>query len=217
MQRDVRRRIPLWLKALYTAFVAAIVPVYARQYGWRNFLWFSDIALLLTTPALWLERPLLASMQAVSVTVPETGWTIDLGARQLFGVRLIGLADYMFDRKIPRPIRALSLFHLWLPPLLLWTVARLGYDRRAFRAQTLLTWTVLVATYHLTDPADDINWVYGLSGSPQRRIDRRVYLLFVMAMYPIAFHWPAHLALSHLFPKPSDAATLDRTAAAAPR
>ena len=72
MQRDVRRRIPLWLKALYTAFVAAIVPVYARQYGWRNFLWFSDIALLLTTPALWLERPLLASMQAVSVTVPET-------------------------------------------------------------------------------------------------------------------------------------------------
>src|SRR5438105_922327 len=35
---------PLWLKLAYTAFVAAIVPVYVRQYGWRNFLWFSDVA-----------------------------------------------------------------------------------------------------------------------------------------------------------------------------
>src|SRR5207237_10374387 len=134
----------------------------------------------------------LVSMQAVSVTVPETGWIVDLAGRQLFGVRLIGLADYMFDRKIPRPTRALSLFHLWLPPLLLWAVGRLGYDRRAFSAQTLLTWTVLVTTYRLTDPADDIIWVYGPSRSPQRWMNRRVYLLFVMAMYPVALHWPAH-------------------------
>lgn len=211
------RRIPVWLKVAYTAIVAAIVPVYVRQYGWRNFLWFSDVALLVTVPALWLERPLLASMQAVSVTVPETGWMVDLAARQLFGVRLIGLADYMFDRKIPRPIRALSLFHLWLPPLLLWTVGRLGYDRRAFRAQTLLTWTVLVTTYRLTDPADDINWVYGLSGSPQRWMNPRVYLLLVMTMYPIAFHWPAHLALTRLFPNPSNAASMDRASATTTR
>src|SRR5437763_3475024 len=85
------RRIPLWLKLAYTAFVAAIVPVYVRQYGWRNFLWFSDVALFLTLPALWLAHPLPASMQAVSITVPETGWAIDLIARQLFGTRLIGL------------------------------------------------------------------------------------------------------------------------------
>jgi hypothetical protein len=205
-------RIPLWLKVAYTAFVAAIVPVYVRQYGWRNFLWFSDVALFATVPALWLESPRLASMQAVSITVPETGWMIDFVARGLFGVRLIGLADYMFDRKIPRPVRALSLFHLWLPPLLLWTVARVGYDRRALPSQTLVTWTVLFATYHLTDPADDINWVYGLTGSPQRWTNPRAYLLLVMAMYPIAFHWPAHVAFTRLFPSPSHIAARDRVA-----
>src|SRR5438093_5596751 len=155
------------MKWLYTAFAAAVAPVYARQYGWRNFLWFSDVALFATVPALWLEHRLLASMQAVSVTVPETGWTVDL-VGQCFRVRLIGLADYMFDRKIPRSVRALSLFHLWLPPLLLWMLNTLGYDRRAIRAQTASTWALLVATYALTDPSDDINWVYGLSGSPQR-------------------------------------------------
>jgi len=38
----MRRDSPLWLKLAYTAFAAAIVPVYVRQYGWRNFL---DVAL----------------------------------------------------------------------------------------------------------------------------------------------------------------------------
>lgn len=204
------RRIPLWLKVAQTTFVAAIIPPYLRQYGWRNFLWFSDVALLASVPALWLEHPLLASMQAVSVTVPETGWTVDL-VGQCFRVRLIGLADYMFDRRIPRPVRALSLFHLWLPPLLLWTTGRLGYDRRAFRAQTVVTWLLLVTTYALTEPADDINWVYGLSGSPQRSIDPRAYLLLVMLLYPIAFHLPAHAACSRLFRSASDVAAMDCT------
>jgi hypothetical protein len=100
---------------------------------------------------------------------------------------------------------------------LLWTVARLGYDRRALLAQTLVTWTLLIATYHTTDPADDINWVYGLGGSRQRWTNPRTYLLLVMAVYPLAFHWPAHLAFTRLFPSPSDVAAMDRAPAAAIR
>ena len=199
-----RQRIPTWMKWLYTAFAAAVAPVYARQYGWRNFLWFSDVALFATVPALWLEHPLLSSMQTVSLTVPEAGWAIDFAAHLFAGRRPIGLADYMFDPKIRRSIRAISLFHLWLPPLLMWTVSRLGYDRRALPAQTLATWALLVTTYHVTEPGDDINWVYGLSGSPQHRINPTIYLLLVMAVYPIAFHWPAHVAFTRIFPAPSD-------------
>src|SRR5216117_2717905 len=101
-------RIPGWLKWSCTAFVEALVPVYVRQYGWRNFLWFSDVALLVTVPALWLEEPRLVSMQAVGITVPEAGWSADLAFQTLAGRPLIGLADYMFDPKIPRPVRALS-------------------------------------------------------------------------------------------------------------
>src|SRR5207247_1887208 len=133
----------------------------------------------------------------------------DFLARGLSGVRVIGLADYMFDRKIPRRVRALSLFHLWLPPLLLWMIARLGYDRRALRAQTAASCVLLVTTYALTTPSDDINWVYGLSGSPQRSIDPRTYLLLVIAVYPLAFHWPAHAAFTRMFPSPQDVHAMD--------
>src|SRR5260370_33967266 len=59
--------IPLLLKLVVTMFVAVLVPIYWRYYGPGNFLWFSDLALFLTLAALWLESPLLASTQAVSV------------------------------------------------------------------------------------------------------------------------------------------------------
>jgi hypothetical protein len=59
--------IPLGLKVVYTIFVCALVPIYWREYGPANFLWFSDIALLALVPALWLENALLVSMLAISV------------------------------------------------------------------------------------------------------------------------------------------------------
>jgi hypothetical protein len=48
--------LPIWLKLSYSAFVTVLVPVYTRQYGWANFLWFSDVALLLGCVAVWLGR-----------------------------------------------------------------------------------------------------------------------------------------------------------------
>ena len=51
--------IPLGLKVVYTIFVCALVPIYWREYGSANFLWFSDIALLALVPALWLENAAL--------------------------------------------------------------------------------------------------------------------------------------------------------------
>ena len=56
-------QIPLWLKLAYSAFVAVLVPYYLHQYGPLNFLWFCDVALLMTmataAPSLekWLASP----------------------------------------------------------------------------------------------------------------------------------------------------------------
>jgi hypothetical protein len=45
----------------------------------------------------------------------------------------------MFDRRLSRFVRALSLFHVWLTPVLLLVVSRTGYDRRALKYQTVVT------------------------------------------------------------------------------
>jgi hypothetical protein len=191
--------LPLWLKLAYTLMVAAIVPVYLVHYGPANFLWFSDIALIVTGIALWQESRLLASMMAVGVLLPELLWNVSFFSRLLVRVRVTGLADYMFDRAIPRWIRALSLFHIPMPIVLLWMLHTLGYDPRALLAQTVLAWVILPVTYAMTDPRENINWVFGPGGQPQRRLAPRLYLLLVLVVFPLIVYVPTHFLLRALF------------------
>jgi hypothetical protein len=191
--------IPLWIKVAYTLMVATIVPVYFVHYGALNFLWFSDIALIVTGIALWDENRLLASMMAVAVLLPEALWNISFFARLLGGVRVSGLADYMFDGAIPLWIRGLSLFHIPMPLALLWMLHTLGYDSRALPAQTALAWVVFPVTYVLSDPKDNINWVFGPGPRPQRRLPPRVYLALLLIVFPLIVYVPTHVLLRVLF------------------
>ena len=191
--------IPLWIKLAYTGLLAVILPVYWVKYGWRNFLWFSDIALIATGIALWLESSLIASMMALAVLLPEVLWNVSYFARLLFGLHASNLAGYMFDRKIPRFLRALSLFHVPLPIVLLWMLDRLGYDPRAALAQTLLAWIVLPVTYAVVRPGDEnINWVHGWD-ERQKRFPPLVYLALIMFAFPVGLYLPTHFALNALF------------------
>ncbi len=191
--------IPLWIKIAYTLFVLITVAIYSVKYPPANFLWFSDIALLLTAAALWLESPLLASMVAVGTLLPEILWNASFFGQLLTGRRVSGLTDYMFDASLPRYLRALSLFHVVLPVLVLWLVARMGYDGRALIAQTVLAWVVLTLSYWLTDPKLNVNWVFGWGAKPQDLVPPVVYLVLLMVGFPALIHYPTHLVLVRLF------------------
>jgi hypothetical protein len=189
------KKIPRWIKFSYTLFLCILVPVYAVQYGAANFLWFSDIALLATLVALWRESRLLVSMQAVSVLLLESVWMLDFLSGLLTGSSPFGLAAYMFDSTLSRFLRALSLFHLVLPPLLLWLVYRLGYDTRAWLAQTLVAWVVLPVCYFFTTPTANINWVFGPGQQPQTWMSPSLYFLLVMLVFPLGVYLPTHALL----------------------
>jgi hypothetical protein len=192
--------VPLWLKVGCTLFVAVLVPVYGWYYGPANFLWFSDLALFLALAALWLEDPLPAGMGTLSVGLLELLWLTDFLARLLFGVSPPGLAEYMFDPKIPLPVRGLSLFHVPLPLLLFWLTWRLGYDPRALPAQTVLAWVVLLACHFFTRPSENINWVFGPGSRPQTALPSGLYLALVLAFFPVCVYLPAHLLLRAVCP-----------------
>lgn len=44
-----------WITVAYTLVAGLIVTVYWVRYGPANFLWFSDMALIVTAIALWTE------------------------------------------------------------------------------------------------------------------------------------------------------------------
>ena len=191
--------IPLWLKVAYTLFLCVLVPIYWTRWGPKNFLWFSDIALLTTGVALWLESALLASMMTLAIALPELAWNADFFGRLVTGRHVLGLADYMFDSRTPRYLRALSLFHVALPVALVWMVHRLGYDPRAWLFQTVVALIVLPVSYAMTDPADNVNWVRGPGGRPQTRVAPLAYLALTMLFFPLAVYLPTHVLLLALF------------------
>lgn len=191
--------IPISLKIAYTLFVCLLVPIYWRQYGLVNFLWFSDIALLVLVPALWLESPLLISMMALAVVLPELAWNVDYFFRLATGVSLIGLTSYMFDATIPPFIRGLSLFHVALPVILIWMLSLLGYDGRALLWQTLVAAAVLPLSYFLSNPRENVNWVYGLGEKPQTKVPAPLFVLFLMLLFPVGVYLPTHLLLDRIF------------------
>jgi hypothetical protein len=194
-------KLSVWIKIPYTVFVCVLVPVYWLERGPANFLWLSDIALLATVPALWLENRFLASMMAVGVLLPELAWNLDFFLRLITGYDVIGLngTGYMFGTSYTPLFKFFSLFHVFLPTLLLWMIYRLGYDRRAVYAETLLIWVLLLVCYLATDPERNLNWVFGMGNPPQTWVSGPLYLVLLMCLYPLLVLVPTHYILKSTF------------------
>ena len=190
---------PLWLKLAYTAMAAGVLIVYWFRYGPANYLWLSDVALILLVPALWLESALLTSVVAVGTLALELFWVADVLARLLFGHRSQGLTGYMFDARRPRWLRGLSLYHVVLPALTIWMLFILGYDSRALPVMLILGGIVLAASWRFTDPELNINWVHGLGGGARSRRAPVARLVVTMGAFALLVWLPTHWLLEWLF------------------
>jgi hypothetical protein len=206
-------RVPLAVKLAYTAFMAVLVPVYLHNYGPTNFLYFCDIALVLTLFAIWPENALVISMCAVGIVVPQAVWVVDFLVN-LGGFSLTGMTDYMFQSNHSLFLRLLSLFHGWMPFLLFYLVWKIGYDRRALWPWTGLFWVVmLVCFFFMPPPTPDpgltpvnINYVWGMRDTEaQNMMPAWLWLTSLMIGIPVCVFVPTHFILSFTMPGASEA------------
>ena len=190
----------LW-KLAYTVFVLLVVAIWRRHYGWRNLLWFSDVALIGAVPALWLKSAAITSVLAVTVLLPEILWNVDFVLRLLLRRRITGLTDYMFEPERPRLLRVLSaLFHVPLPVLLVWMLVEYGYDASVgLTGAVLLAAVVLPWSRAVSTPERNINWTYGL-GAARTRLSAGVYVALLYAGFVLAVFLPTHYVLRNLLP-----------------
>ncbi len=200
-----QQRIPTLLKWAYTTFIAVLVPVYWANYGASNFLYFCDVALLLTLLTVWTKKTLFGSMAAIGILIPQMLWCLDFGS-ELAGLHLVGMTSYMFNSETSLFLRGLSLFHGWLPFMLVFLVIRLGYDRRAFVAWTALAITLCLIAYFLMPPAGavlpdpktpmNINYVFGFDDrEAQTWMPAGWYLVFWITLLITLVYLPTHVFL----------------------
>lgn len=186
--------MPRWLKIAWTLWVAFWVPVYWKQYGAQNFLYFCDLGNLFIVVGLWLESALIFSWQATGLLLFQTLYTIDLVGAIFTGRHVIGGTEYMLTPSVPLAVRLLSLFHVAMPPLLLWAVRRLGYDERGWKYQTLTAWIVVPINYFWR-PNYDVNWARGPFFREQHVVPGLVYLFGYLIVVPLLVYWPTHRVL----------------------
>ncbi|NNJ25084.1 hypothetical protein [Alienimonas chondri] len=214
------RRVPWPAAAIYTAFLAVLVPVYWHYYGPTNFLYFCDLALFLALISVWTQRSLWASAAAVGILIPQAVWVADFFVT-MAGGELLGMTDYMFDfdNREELFLRGLSFFHFWLPFLLGYIVWKLGYDRRGLVVWTVIAWAAMLIGYFLLPgPGEapdrftpqNVNYVFGTSEKePQTMVPPLVWFGGLLIGLPALVFVPTHFALRAL--------CVDATPGAAPR
>src|SRR5215471_654551 len=188
-------RLPLWSKVGWTLWLIVWAPLYWRQYGAQNFLFFCDIGNILVGIALWLESALIFSWVTCGLLLFQSLYTLDLAAALVTGWHVIGGTEYMFDAGLSLAVRLLSLFHVAMPPLLLWAIWQLGYDVRGWKLQTLTAWVVVPINYFWR-PEKDVNWARGLFFHEQHVMRGWAYLLLYLIVVPSCVYYPTHLLLN---------------------
>ena len=183
------------------AWMVVWLPAYFRVWGWPNLLHLCDICVILSFLGIWSANSLLLSSQAVAALVAGLLWALDVGWRLSTGRFLVGGTAYMWDAHYPLWVRLLSTFHIGLPLVLLWTLRRVGYDRRALALQTAIAAVLLIAGRFL--PADlNINYAYRDPVWHRSWGIAPVHLAVIFIPLVVAIYWPTHLLLGWIYQNP---------------
>lgn len=197
-----RYKFPLWARCASLVCFAIWLPIYWRTWGVENFLHVCDITVILTCAGLFWSNALLLSSQAAATIIPDLLWDIDAASRLFSGRNLLGGTEYMWDAHYALWIRLLSVFHIVWPIILLWSVARTGYDRRGFALQSAIAAAAIIAS-RFANPALNINYAFLNPLTHRPWGPAPVHLALIWAGSVLVIYLPTHLVLAKLFPAPA--------------
>jgi hypothetical protein len=209
-----KHALPRSLRVGYALWFTVWLIAYFEYFGWQFLLWFCCLANVYVLAGCVTQHPLWFSLAALSSTGVQLVYTLDFTLLCFLGRSPTGATTYMLDPARPLVLRALSMFHIWMPVLVLYAVRTLGYDRRALWIQTVVALCVLPACYFLFDPGlhtndavmpivsglpfdrdFNINWVHSFYDKPEARGGAgRLWAMLIG--YPLLVHLPTDLVLS---------------------
>ena len=197
MKSAGQQEIPAVLRWGSLVWLAIWIPAYWRTWGAVNFLHLCDIAVALTCAGFIFRSRLLLSSQAVASLLVDGVWIADIAWKLAFHRYLLGGEEYMFDSHYSLFVRLLSLFHAAIPVLLLWTLWRIGYDRRAWLLQSAIALAVFIAS-RFTDPVLNMNYTFADPFFHRQWGSAPTHLLVIFAFMVFIVYVPTHFLLLRL-------------------
>lgn len=165
-----------------------------------HLLWLCDLTLLITGIGLLIKNPFLISSQIVGTLPIQLAWNIDFWLRLAAGTKIFGFTEYMFSPSHPNEVKLLSLFHIFLPVFLILAVLKLGYDKRGWILQAVITCLAYTLSFLTTNLAQDTNWVLGPFWREQKVIDAEIFLV-IWIILTVLLYIIFNLVLMQILPK----------------
>ncbi len=190
--------IPLAVKVGFSLWLVVWLSIMLGPIGPQNFFWLCNAAMFLIVVALWTENRLILSSQAGTVVLVGIVWTTDLVLALILGGSVTGFTAYMLDDSLPLQLRLSSLYHVWLPPLLLFVLARMGYDGKAWRLQCGFGALMVIGAWLFTEPYRNVNWVHQPFGLDQPPLPVALWVIVLVCVYPVLIYFPGHMLVARL-------------------
>jgi hypothetical protein len=193
------------VKIAVAVWVAVWLPSYLIVYGWRDLAHLSDIGIALVAIGVWSSNRLLLSSQAVGLVLPSVIWCVDVVWAVASGRHLIEGIGYLWSGQYPLWVRLLSFYHVPLPVLLVWCVARLRYDRRGLPLEGAIGAVALVAARRWCPETKNINFAFRDPLFNRSWGPAPLHLVVIFAGMFVLLFLPVHWALAKAFDRPKAA------------
>ena len=63
----------------------------------------------------------------------------------------------------------------------------------------LSRWWVLPLSYLVSNPQENVNWVYGFGQNPQKILPAPLFVILLMLLFPLVAYLPTHLLFTTIF------------------
>lgn len=200
----------LLLLGCITAILWICVSVtWSQRSGQSQLLWLCDIATLGTALGLLLRNRLLLTAQFVGMLLYHLCWHFDFFSYVITDTLPFSATSYMFNDALTPYEKSLSFFqHTFIIPITVWALLRLGASTHGWLFQTCQTGAAFLLTFVLTDPTENINWIFGagLADLSPARINPVLYYLLMALVPPVLIYKPTNLLATWLVSRADQAA-----------
>jgi hypothetical protein len=191
---------PAWA-SLVLLWLLIYIPAYADSYGFWHFLQLCNLGVLISSMGLLTRNGLLISSQAIATPVIALLWLSDFFSKLLTGHFIHGGTAYMWDENISLITRVLSLYHLALPAMLLWFVAKNGYEKSAWKLQSVFAIGVLLIGLYVAPASENLNYVYHWPGGHVLYGQTSLHACLSFSILIGFVYWPTHRLLMLIYGK----------------
>lgn len=128
--------------------------------GFSQLFWFCNSALYLLALGFYFRKSILITAVLLGALVVQLPWVLDFFYQLFTGKMWLGVASYMFEYGFDNIRFYIELDHLFIIPLALCGIARLGFNKNGWAVAAIVAIILNAGAFLASSAEDNVNCVF---------------------------------------------------------